>query len=128
MSKQPFTIHTVTSIVNYEINNPDYKVKHVKIIEDSIYKFKNIEQYLHKIINYIKDNIIKYCKELKLVKIYINFYDQLNIFHRLFVTVSNILASILKEDIKFNINKSIIIQIMYEDNIVFGTNIDPLLF
>ena len=76
------------------------------------------------IVNYIKDNIIKDCKDLKSVKVYMNIYDKKNIIHRFILAVSNIIADMLKLKNKINLKKSIFIFIMYENKLLFSGNFD----
>ena len=123
MENKHFSMRQITSGVDCMIDESDYKVTDVKIIKDQIYKYKDIHQYLHSIINNIKDNIIKHCKNLESVKIDMNIYDQENIIHRFILAVSNIIAELLRLK-EFVINKSIIISIKYENKIVFCGSYD----
>lgn len=118
MENKPFKTRIITTNVRYMIRNPDYIISDVVINKDKIYNYKNTEQYLNKIINYIKDNIIKHCKDLKSVKIYMNVYEQGNIIHRFIIAISKIIADLLKlkEDTH---NKSIIIYIIYDNKLIF---------
>jgi hypothetical protein len=124
MNNKPFSMRQITSSVNYIINEHEYDYEHdyevtdVKIIKDQIYKYKDIYQYIHSIINNIKDNIIKNCHNLELVKINMYIYDQKNIIHMFILTISNIITKLLNLE-EFVIDKSIIIYIKYENKIVF---------
>ena len=121
MDKLSFSKKTVISKVNYDY---DYQINDVKIIKYQIEKFKNTDQYINIMINYIKDNIIKFLQNLKLVKIYMNICDQKNIIHRFIISVSNIIADLLNLKETLNFNKSIFIFIIYENKLVFSGNLD----
>jgi hypothetical protein len=121
-----FSVRKITSNINYRIDNSNYEIHNIEIIKDQILKYKNTEQYMHAIINYIKDNIIKSCTDLKLVKIVFNIYDQKNIIHQFILTISNIIADLLnlKTIIENDLNKSLIIYIIYDEELIFSGSYD----
>jgi hypothetical protein len=124
IDQKPFTKRYVSSKVTYIIDPKDYKIEHVNIIKYEKVKFKSTEIYINLMINYIKDNIIKNCKNLKLVKIFIDAFDNKNIIHRFMVNVSNIIKDFLKLNGEFNFSKTIFIFIMDGNKLLFSGILD----
>lgn len=82
------------------------------------------DQYIKKFIESIKEKVIRYLPELNKVKIILGTIDKNNIFHRIIISVYNIMLRILKRKIsQINIYKSIFVIIEYKDNVVFIGNI-----
>lgn len=138
MDHKQVSFRIVHSIVNYKLdqscnqvilpnkflNDSSLDVSNVKIVEHKVVKFKTTELYINSIINYIKDNIIKYCNNLKSVTILINAFDQNNIFHKFIMTVSNIINDLLQIKEKINFKKNIFIIIIHENKLIFCGNLD----
>jgi hypothetical protein len=125
MTQTSFTTNMVFSQVECYKNENDYIVDNVEILPYSgHYYFKSTEKYINVIINYIKDNIIKYCDDLRKVKIYINLFDKNNIFHRLILNVSNIINDLLQIERQINFRRTIFIFIHDKDKILFCANLD----
>lgn len=125
MTQTSLTTNMVFSKVECYKNENDYIVDNVEILAHSgQYHFKSTEKYINVIINYIKDNIIKYCDDLRKVKIYINIFDKNNIFHRLILNVSNIICDLLKIERQIDFKRTIFIFIHDKDKILFCANLD----
>jgi len=124
MDQKPFTKRYVSSKVIYTIDSKDYKIEHVYIIKHEIVKFKSSDLYINLMINHIKDNIIKNCKNLKLVKIFIDVFDKNNIIHRFMVNVSNIIKDLLKLKGELDFSKTIFIFIIDNNKLLFCGNLD----
>jgi hypothetical protein len=124
LDQKPFTKRYVSSKVTYIIDPEDYKIEHVNIIKYEKVKFKSTEIYINLMINYIKDNIIKNCKNLKLVKIFIDAFDNKNIIHRFMVNVSNIIKDFLKLKGELNFSKTIFIFVIDGNKLLFSGILD----
>ena len=124
MDKKPFYKKYVSAKVLYEKDPIAYKVHNVTIMKYEKQKFKSNDLYINKMINYIKDNIIKNCTNLKTVNIYINVYDKSNIMHKFIVNVSNIIKDFLEIKGELNFSKSIFIFIMEENKLIFAGGLD----
>jgi len=124
MNNKSFSKIHIKSQVTYQIEPNDYKIVKVNIIKQETLTFKSTDLYINIIINNIKDNIIKYCKNLKLVKIYIDAFDKSNIIHRFIVNVSNIIKDFLKIKGEINYSKFIFIFIMEGNKLLFCRNLD----
>jgi hypothetical protein len=98
-------------------------VKVDNLERDTIY-CKNDVDYINKFIEYIKDKVIKNCKNLDSVNIILATFDRNNIFHKIIVVVANTVRSLLKIKEKINIYKSIFVLIEYENQPVFMGNLN----
>ena len=125
MTQTSLTTNMVFSKVECNKNENDYIVDNVEILPHSgQYHFKSTEKYINVIINYIKDNIIKYCDDLRTVKIHMNIFDKNNIFHRLILNVSNIINDLLKIERNINFKRTIFIFIHDKNKILFCANLE----
>jgi len=104
-----------------EINEYDIKLYNVE--QEFIY-CKNDVDYIRCFIENIKENVIKKCKNLNSVKIILTTFDKNNMIHKLMVVIRNIMCNLLKIKEKINLYKSIIVEIEYEDQIVFFGNLN----
>lgn len=122
MEHNPVTVEITDALVKY--THPDYNISDVKITNNKVIKFKSTEIYINYMINFIKDKIIKYCKDLRYVKIYINVFNKDNIIHRFFLTVYNIINDLQKKKQIINFKKNIIIVVIENKKLKFFGNID----
>ena len=109
------------SFFQTEVNENNVKVDNLE--RDTIY-CKNDVDYINKFIEYIKDKVIKNCKNLGSVNIILATFDRNNIFHKIIVVVANTVRSLLKIKEKINIYKSIFVLIEYENQPVFMGNLN----
>jgi hypothetical protein len=119
------TSNSINCRVYYRPGLFDHDVERLENIHREIIYFKNPEHYIKQFIDYIKHNVIKQYPDLSLIKIQLSILDNGNIWHRLFVTVANMLNVIGKQKIhSFSFNKYVFVNITYEQNIVFMGGLD----
>jgi hypothetical protein len=102
----------------------DHEIQKIEDIQQTIRKFKNTDDYIRHFIDTIKTNVIKPLPNLNLVQIQLQLFDETNIMHRLFESVSKMLLYILhiKRDVHFR--KTVFVTVSYEGNLVFAGGID----
>lgn len=110
--------------VKYFIKDNDYQVDKLIDLKKELIYCKNTNDYIAKFIEYIKDNVIKRCKNLEAVKIKLAIFDKNNILHKFIVTVSSMLINLLKSKQKIDFYKSIFVIVKYEKEIVFMGDIN----
>jgi hypothetical protein len=102
-------------------------------IEKEIIYCKNEVDYIRRFIDFIKERVIKKCKNLSSVKIMLATFDKNNMMHKFMIFISDMVTKLLqmkelqmKE--KENIYESIIVIIEYEGQTVFigGLNFSGL--
>lgn len=113
--------------VEYEIYNyiwdKYYSIKMMKNFQKQIINCKTVNQFLNMVINYIKDEIIRQYPCFEKFKIEISSVNYENIYHRIMVSINEIMA--LKLNIhEINYNKSLVIIIWYETELVFITSVN----
>lgn len=101
----------------------DHDVVRLENIQHQIIYFKSPEHYMKEFIDYIKHNVIKKYPNLSLIKIQLNILDTGNIWHRLYVTVTNMI-NIIRNCKGPSMRKLVIVHVTYDENIVFIGGID----
>jgi len=104
------------SLFKSEIDARDVKLYNFH--QETIY-CKNVVDYMRSFIEFMKDRVIKHCKHLGSVNIFLATFDKNNVFHKLMVVVSNIVSNLLKIKEKINLYQSIIVLIEYEGHPIF---------
>jgi len=97
----------------------DHDVERLENIHHKIRYFRDSDHYIKGFIDHIKHNVIKKFPNLSSIQIELFVFDKNNIFHRLMVTVGNMLREILKIKGKFDIKKTVFVMVAYENQIVF---------
>ena len=98
-----------------------YIIYNIDILQKNIIKFKNEDIYINHMINYIKDNIIKNCFNLKNIKIKIEIFDKNNYIHNIIINVINKLHN---NQLNNQYNRLILIYIFENNNIMFIGNLN----
>jgi len=104
------------SFFKNEINEDDIKLDN---LEKEIIYCKNDVDYIKAFIEHIKEQVIKKCKNLNLVKIRLATFDKNNIIHKIIIVIANMMENLLKIKEKVNIYKTIFVVIEYEGQTVF---------
>jgi hypothetical protein len=108
--------HYNRSFFKNEINEHDIKVDN---LEKEIIYCKNDVDYIKVFIEYIKERVIKKCKNLNSVKIMLATFDKNNLIHKIIIVLANMMKNLLKIKEKVDIYKSIFVVIEYEGQSVF---------
>jgi len=121
-----FSSNIINCNVYYRPGFLDHDVERLENIHHEIIYFKSADHYIKEFIDYIKQNVIKQYPNLSLIKIQVNVLDNGNIWHRLFVTVSNMISVILKHK-RHSVNKYnkyVFVSVTYDKKTVFIGCID----
>ena len=109
------------SVFKNVFNEHDIKLYN---IEKEIIYCKNEVDYIRRFIDFIKERVIKKCKNLSSVKIMLATFDKNNMMHKFMIFISDMVTKLLqmkelqmKE--KVNIYESIIVIIEYEGQTAF---------
>jgi len=101
----------------------DHELVGLENTHRKIVYFKNPEDYMKGFIDYIKHNVIKKYPNLSLIKIQISVLDTGNIWHRLFVTVTNMI-NIIQNNKRQRMNKYAFVRVTYDETTVFIGGLD----
>ena len=107
-----------SQLITCKVYHKNYTLQYIDKVESKII---SNSQRIYLFVDYIKDNVLKKCDNLKKCIIHINAFDQDNIVHQLIVSVTTMLNDLFKYNIC--LNKSIFIFVMYENNPIFIGNI-----
>ena len=102
----------------------DHNVERLEDIHNEIRQFKSVEHYIKEFIDHIKQNVIKQFPDLSRIKIQLSIFDNGNILHRLFITVTHMIREILKYKGQFRVNKFVFVNITYDQKTVFIGGLD----
>jgi hypothetical protein len=117
-------LRSAQSNVAFSLKNPHtmggLNEKRCKIdnLEKEIIYCKNDVDYIQKFIEYIKERVIKKCKNLSSVNIILTTFNKNNIIHKLMVVITNMVWNLLKIKEKIDLYKSIIVVVEYEGQMV----------
>ena len=114
-----FSADCVNCQVYYKPGLFDHDVERLENIHHKIRRYKDSDHYIKGFIDHIKHNVIKKFPNLSLIEIVICVFDKNNIFHRLMVTVVNMMWEILKIKDKFDTKNTVFVMVAYENKIVF---------
>ena len=104
------------SLFKNVFNEHDIKLDN---LEKEIIYCRNEVDYIKGFIEYIKERVIKKCKNLSLVKIMLATFDKNNMMHNFIIFISNMIAKLLQIKEKVNIYESIIVIIEYDGQTAF---------
>jgi hypothetical protein len=110
----------ITFDVKYKSKN-DIKIENIN--KNKLY-FNNLKKFIDHIVEFIKMNVIKKFPKLNLIDIFISIHDHNNILHQIFVSINNLLLTLINYHEKINYNKIIYIYVKYDNKIVWFSNID----
>jgi deoxyhypusine synthase len=114
-----FAADCIDCQVYYKPGLFDHDVERLENIHHKIRRYKDSDHYIKGFIDHIKHNVIKKFPNLSLIEIGICVFDKNNIFHRLMVTVVNMMWEILKIKDKFDTKNTVFVMVAYENKIVF---------
>jgi len=109
------------SFFNYEINEDDIKLDN---LEKEILFCKNEVDYIKGFIEYMKEKVIKKCKNLNSVKIMLATFDKNNMIHKMIIVITTMMKKLLQIKEQINYYESILVLIEYEGQIVFTGNLN----
>jgi len=95
----------------------NYHLHYIDQVEKKIIQIRNEEHRIHRFVNFIKDNVLKKCPDMKKVTIMIKAFDKENRIHQFAVSIVNMLNDLYKYNIC--LNKSIFVCIMDKSLPVF---------
>lgn len=84
-------------------------------------KFFTYDQYLHLIIDYLKENVFRNFSSLSEVELNVNFYSDADVFHAFIKKGIELLFSVLKADKKFISSLPKEFQILFDKGIDYNT-------
>ena len=105
--------------VYYKKNFMDYDVVKLVDVKKKVRHMNSVDSYIQNFIDKLKNNVIKKLPCLNLVTIQLSVLDNNNIIHRFVIKISNILQDLLKCKEKIDFNKTIIVCILYDNEMVF---------
>lgn len=88
-------------------------------IEKEIIYCRNEIDYIKGFIEFIKERVIKKCKNLSSIKIMLATFDKNNMMHKIIIAITNMVTKLLQMKEKPNIYESIIVIIEYEGQTAF---------
>lgn len=110
-----FYAESILTKVNYKTNKFD-------IVKREKTYCKNDIDYIKHFIEFLKDNVIKYLPNINLVNIELGILDRNNTLHCFIIKITNMITKLL--NIKLDINKSIIVIVKYNNEIVFNGSVN----
>ena len=123
-------------LIYYENLHSKVQWKYTSIFEDDFQIIKledvwreenycyGIERYIKQFIEGIKERVIRYLPELEKVQIILAIFDKNNLFHRLAISVTDMIIKILNlKRKKLDYYKSIFVIIKYKGKNVFMGNL-----
>ena len=116
---QVFDAITIECVVYFNKGLIDHEVVKLVDIKKTVTRVNNVNSYIKIFIDKLKDTVIRKLPCLNLVKIELNVFDRNNILHRFIITISNMLQDLLKFKQKIDFNKTIIVCILYDNEMVF---------
>ena len=114
-----FAANCVSCQFYYKPGLFDLEVERLENLHHEIRRFKDSDHYIKEFIDHIKHNVIKKYPNLSLIEIGLFVFDKNNIFHRLMVTVGNMMREMLKIKGKISTKKTVFVMVAYENQIVF---------
>ena len=114
-----FAADCIDCQVYYKPGLFDHDVERLENIHHKIRPYKDSDHYIKGFIDHIKHNVIKKIPNLSSIQIGLFVFDKNNIFHRLMVTVVNMMWEILKIKDKFDTKNTVFVFVTYENKIVF---------
>ena len=114
-----FAADCIDCQVYYKPGLFDHSVERLENLHHKIRRFRDSDHYIKGFIDHIKHNVIKKFPNLSSIQIELFVFDKNNIFHRLMVTVGNMMREILKIKGKISIKKTVFVIVAYENQIVF---------
>ena len=103
-------------MISAKVYYSGHTVNRVDEIKQQVIPFQSQEKYLHYVVNYVKDNIMKFVCNLRKTTIMVKAFDTTNVIHHMIVTVSSMIGDLLKQ--KIDLSKSIFIYV-YENSIKY---------